>query len=175
MTKHRSKAAIIEAIQVEHRRLEKCLASVSRKEMVKRGVVGIWSVKDVLAHLTAWEQLLLSWYDAGLRGKMPSRPVPVGMSRNAIDALNQDIFEQNQKRPLASVFVEFQSSYQQVLAMVQIVPEEDMFEPGRYSWTGQLILADYIASNTCNHYLWAKTQIQKWMKVRMREGVLPLP
>ena len=42
-----------------------------------------------------------------------------------------------------------------------MIPEEDMFSPGRYAWTGRLTLADYIAGNTCNHYRWAKTQIRR--------------
>ncbi|MEK7353722.1 MAG: ClbS/DfsB family four-helix bundle protein [Chloroflexota bacterium] len=151
MTKHRSKNALIEAIQVEHLRLEKSLALISTRDMVEQGAVGTWSVKDVLAHLTAWEQLLLNWYDAGLFGKTPSPPLPTGMSKNAIDKLNQDIFEQNRKRPLASVLNEFQTSYQQVLVTMLMVQEEDMFTPGRYAWTGRLMLADYITSNTCNH------------------------
>jgi hypothetical protein len=134
--------------------------------MVKSGVVGTWSVKDVLAHLTAWEQLLLNWYNAGLHDKSPLLPVPVGMSKNAIDALNQDIFEQNRHKSLSSVLSEFQASYLQVLKLVQVVSEEDMFKPGKYAWTGRFIFADYIAGNTCNHYLWAKTKIRIWMKAR---------
>jgi len=165
MTKRRSKAELIKAIQVEHRQLDRNLVNLTKKDMVKHGVVGDWSIKDVLAHLTAWEQLLLNWYEAGLRGKMPS-PAPVGMSQSAIHALNQDIFEQHRKRPLASVWSQFQISYQQVLAIVQAIPEDDMLAPGRYAWTGRLTLVDYIAGNTCNHYRWAKTSIRKWIKAQ---------
>ena len=140
MTKYSNKSGLIEAIQVEHRLLERTLASVSKEDMVKRGMVGIWSVKDVLAHLTAWEQLLLSWYHTGLSGKSTSLPAPVGRSKKAINTLNQDIYEQNRKRPLASVWGEFQSSYQQVLTTILMVSEEDMFKPGRYAWTGRFTL-----------------------------------
>ena len=170
MTKHRNKAGLVAAIQVEHRRLEKTLALVNWNDMVREGVVGNWSAKDVLAHLTAWEQLLLRWYDEGFHGKMSSPPVPTGMSRSSEDALNQKLFEQNRKRQLASVLSEFQTSYQQVLSTVQVIPEEDMFTPGSYAWTERLTLADYIAGNTCNHYLWAKTQIQKWLKRETTAG-----
>ena len=166
MTKYRSKARLIEAIQVEHLRLEKTIAHLTEENMVKSGAVGTWSVKDVLAHLTAWEQFLLNWYDAGLHGKSTSPP-PVGMSKNAINALNQDIFEQNRRRLLSTVVSEFQASYLQVLELVQVVQEEDMFKPSTYAWTGRYTFADYIAGNTCNHYLWAKTKIHIWMKAGM--------
>jgi hypothetical protein len=132
--------------------------------MTQRGVVGEWSVKDVLAHLVAWEELFLSWYEAGLHGSIPDT-APVGMSRKAMDALNQQIFIQHRQRSLEDVLSEFRASYRQVLATVQAVPEEDLFAEGRYAWTGKLTLADYIAGNTCNHYHWAKTQIRRWRKL----------
>lgn len=32
---------------------------------------GAWSVHDILAHLLAWQRLLLDWYQAGRRGDKP--------------------------------------------------------------------------------------------------------
>jgi hypothetical protein len=40
------------------------------------GIVGEWSAKDVLAHLTEWEQMVLGWYHAGLAGETPALPAP---------------------------------------------------------------------------------------------------
>jgi len=35
---------------------------------------------------------------------------------------------------------------------------------GRYMWTGKSTLGDFVASNTCSHYRWARTLIRKWAK-----------
>jgi hypothetical protein len=83
------------------------------------------------------------------------------MSRKAIGALNQEIYENNRRRSLHEVLAEFSTSYQQVIATIQSIPEEDMFACNRFAWTGELTLADYIAGNTCNHYAWANAQIRK--------------
>jgi hypothetical protein len=163
VTKQTSKAQLLNDIVTERRRLEKSLVSLSEEEMVQPGVTGNWSVKDILAHIVAWEQLLLSWHRSGIQGQNVERP-PVGMSQRAIDELNQEIYEKHRDRCLEETKAEFSASYRQILAAIEEIPEEDMFVRGRYGWTGKLTLADYIAGNTCNHYAWAKAQIRKWRK-----------
>lgn len=160
MGKHRNKAELLEDIQVQRRRLEANLAVLTQAEMRAPGVVGTWSVKDVLAHLVAWEQLFVSWYEAGLAGEMPAT-APVGMSTKAIADLNQRIYVQNRRRSLKTIQAEFTTSHQRVWACLQAIPEEAMFAEGLYAWTGKLTLTEYIAGNTCNHYRWATTQIRK--------------
>ncbi len=163
MAKQTSKAQLLKDIQAERRRLEKTLSTLEAAEMVQAGAVGTWSVKDVLAHLAAWEKLFLDWYQAGIQGSAPGT-LPVGMGKRAIDALNQQIYTQNQGRSLEEILAEFQASYRQILAVIEAIPEGDMFSCGRFSWTGELALVDYIAGNTCSHYAWARSQISKWVK-----------
>ena len=171
MGKHRNKAELLEDIQVQRRRLEANLAALTQTEMLAPGVVGTWSVKDMLAHLVAWEQLFLSWYETGLAGAMPAT-APVGMSAKAIADLNQRIYAESRHWSLKRSRVEFETSYQRVWACLQGIPEEAMFAQGLYAWTGQLTLADYIAGNTCNHYRWATTQIRKGFRARRGKRVL---
>jgi hypothetical protein len=163
VTKQTGKAQLLKDIVTERRRLQKSLATCSEEEMIQPGVTGNWSVKDILAHIVAWEQLFLSWHIAGIQGQTAGRP-PAGMSQRAIDELNQEIYEKHRDRALEEIRAEFSASYRQMLAAVEEIPEEDMFARGRYRWTGKLTLADYIAGNTCNHYAWAKAQIRKWRK-----------
>jgi hypothetical protein len=165
MTKQRSKAELLKDIQVEHARLDRVLSTLTAEDMTHPGVVGVWSVKDVLAHLAAWEQLLLRWYEAGRQGQ-PLEPTPVGMSRKAIDALNAEIYTRYRRHSLASVLAEFQGSYAAVLTMIDAMPEEDLFAEGRYAWTGKLRVADYVAGNTCNHYRWATSHLRRQFKGR---------
>jgi hypothetical protein len=165
MAKQSNKDQLVRDIQTERRRLEKCLAVVEKTDMTLPGVVGNWSVKDVLAHLVAWEQLFLMWYQAGMRDETPAVN-PVGMRRKDIDALNQQIYEKNRSRSLDEVWNEFIDSYQQILRTVQSIPENEMFSKDFFSWTGSLKLADYIAGNTCNHYAWANTKIRMWSRRR---------
>jgi len=51
MKRRWTKKRILESINTERRRLEKNLASISDEDMLVRGVIGEWSVKDIMAHL----------------------------------------------------------------------------------------------------------------------------
>jgi hypothetical protein len=160
MTKQINRDQLLKDIRTEWSRLEKSLSALTEEEMTKPGIVGAWSIKDILAHLAAWEQLLLDWYQAGIQGRTPAK-APVGMSRKAMDALNQEIYERNRQRSLDDVLTCFRTSYQQVLATIEAIPNDDIFAHGKFAWTGRLTLADYITGNTCNHYAWARAQILK--------------
>jgi hypothetical protein len=159
LTKYTRKDELLKDIQGERRRLEKLLASLSEEQLLLPGAVGNWSVKDVLAHLVEWEQLLLEWYRCGVEGTSPAFQ-PVGMGRTAIDQLNRGFYERNRLRTLPQVLADFKASYQEILRTVQAISEEELFTPGWYTWTGRLVLADYAAANTCSHYHWASGKIK---------------
>jgi uncharacterized protein (TIGR03083 family) len=159
LTKYTRKDELLKDIQTEHRRLEKLLASLSEEQLLLPGAVGDWSVKDVIAHLVEWERLFLEWYRCGIEGTSPAIQ-PVGMGRTAIDQLNRGFYERSRLRPLPEVLADFKASYQEILDTLQVISEEEMFTPGRYAWTGRLVLADYIAANTCSHYHWASGKIK---------------
>ncbi len=163
MAKQASKDQLLKDIHTERRRLEKNLSALSAEDMIWPGVTGTWSVKDILAHLAAWEKLCLDWYQTGIQGCLPA-VTPVGMSQKSMDTLNQQIYEANRWRSLDDIIAEFHASYQQIVAVIEAIPEGDLFAQGRFHWTGKLTLADYIAGNTCNHYAWAKSQIRKRAK-----------
>ena len=91
MSKYDNKIELIGCIKKKRRKLEKTISELSREEMLVGGVVGEWPVKDILAHLMAWEKLFLTWYESGIKNKVPEI-TPVGMSRKAIAAVNEQFF-----------------------------------------------------------------------------------
>jgi hypothetical protein len=168
MAQQMSKDKLLDLIRVERRRLEDFLAELSQEDMVQSGVIGEWSVKDVLAHLVDWEQRCLNWIGVSFRGEAPETPAP-GMTWKDVDILNQQIFAKHRNRTLEAVLEEFHSSYQAILKTVEGISEEDLTNPHRFGWRAGNPLWKLIASNTNNHYCWAKTEIQKWSEA---QGIL---
>ena len=158
-----TKEKIIERIHTERRRLEKNLALLSDDDLLESSVMGGWSVKDIMAHLFDWEQRFLGWYEAGRRGEVPETPAP-GLKWSQLRILNQQVFEKHRDRTLADVRSEFQFSFTKVLDTLEKIPEKDIFEIGRYQWTGKGNIGGFILANTANHYRWAKSRIRSWMK-----------
>lgn len=165
MARPTTKAALIEQIRVERRRLEKNLDAIPEADMTQPGVIGQWSVKDVLAHLVAWETMFRNWYAAGLRGEVPEIPAP-GLTWGQLDVLNQQIYERYRDHPLDQVLAEFRESYQTTLETVQAMTEGELFAQGYYAWTQGELLAGYVSANTGSHYRWAKTGIRKWLRAK---------
>jgi hypothetical protein len=145
-----TKAALLRGIREERQRLEYAFKRISPSDMAKASHPDAWSVKDNLAHIAAWEKKLLKWYETGLRGE--KQAMPQWSQPGLVDEINLEIYQRNRGRQLDDVLQEFKESYQQILATVESMPEDGMFTSGKYDWTGQGTLADYIVGNTSGHY-----------------------
>ncbi len=126
-------------------------------------------MNDILAHLTDWEQRFLGWYAAGKRGEQPEVPGD-GYGWEAIDELNQMIYQRHKGRPMEEIQGDFDRSYEEIRALVTQLTEREIGEPGVYAWLGPANLASYILANTANHYRWAKSKIRAWWREQTAES-----
>lgn len=165
MPRPTTKKQLLEAIEIERKALEEFLAELSPAQMTRPGLVGEWSAKDVLAHLIEWEQMVLSWYSAGLKGQVPVTPAE-GFNWAQLPQLNQQIYEKHCDRPLADIEREFKSSFKKMLGTIQSLSDEEVFTRGRYAWTKNNTLGAYFISSTSSHYHWARTEMKKGLKAR---------
>jgi hypothetical protein len=149
-----SKAELIDLTHFERMKLEQKIHGLTEVEMVYPGSMGEWSVKDILQHLVDWEQRWISWYEAGKRGERVVTPES-GYNWRQMGELNEKYRQKFKNRPLEDVMSDFHTSYQQILEVIEEIPEAEMLGLRVYSWTGKLPLIAWIAGNTCQHYSWA--------------------
>lgn len=157
-----TKTDLIAAIERTRGELDDALAGLSPDAMRQPGVCGEWSIKDVLAHITGWEQHMLRWYRAGQRGEEIEWPVPGFFTDEEVQRINQMMYEQNRDRSLDAVRADFEASYADVRAAVEAMREDEIFSAGRYAWTGEHPLLAYILANTEGHYTEHAAQIRAW-------------
>ena len=144
------KTEILEQVSATHLLLEAHLSALSEAQMLQPGVNGQWTVKDVLAHVTWWEQHLLHRLKTGQDNLFQE-----GISMQAAtDRANESIYAANRSRPLAEILEEFQASYQQVLTALEALSEEDVSQAEIY---------DIIAWDTFRHYPEHTAMLQSWM------------
>ena len=144
------------------RNLYELLETLSDEQMCQATLENQWSVKDVLAHIAAWEKRCVGWIQAGLRGEKPDKP-EAGYTWEVVDRLNEKTFQENRERPLNAVQAAYRQAHQEMLAQVQALSEDDITNPQRFSWTNGRNLVPYIAANTYEHYQEHVEQIRKWM------------
>jgi hypothetical protein len=163
MPRPTTKKQLLDAMEAEGKALEQLLANLSPAQMTQPGIVGEWSIKDILAHLLEWQHMVLTWHAAGLKGKIPATPAE-GFNWSQLPELNRQIYEKHCDRPLAEIRKEFKASCKKVLNTIQALSEKELFQRGYYAWTKNNTLGTYFVSCTSSHYNWARTNIKKSLK-----------
>ena len=163
MPRPTNKQQLIDEAQKEYETLRKQVDGFTLAEMVRPGVIGEWSVKDILAHLLEWQRMFSGWYEAGLRGEKPATPAK-GYKWSELPALNQDIYERYRDARLEDVRKQLDASHKRMLEVAESLSEEELFTPGLHKWTGVSTLASYFNSCAAAHYRWARTGIRRGTK-----------
>jgi hypothetical protein len=109
------------------KRLEKAWAAIkesyaglSDSQLTEPGVMDNWSVKDILAHVTTWEEEALKYLPLILTGGKPPRYSQYG----GIDAFNARMAEQKRGLALSEVQRQLHETHRRLLDYIQSVPEE---------------------------------------------------
>lgn len=164
------KDELVADIVAEHGALRDALDRIPEAACDEPGVWGDeWSVADLISHLSAWHELLLGWWREGQGGSQPEMPAP-GYKWNETPRLNRAIQARHSGRPCAECRGRFESTHAEVLARVRGATQADLFEPGRFDWTGKNALVTYVGANTASHYRFARKVIKRWERSRAGAG-----
>ena len=163
------KTILIDEIMHAHQQLCDCIASLSAEDLMTPKTCGEWSVKDILAHITDWEQRILDWYRTGLRGETPQAPEP-GYDWNEVDAVNQAGYLKHKDQPLNAVLEEFTQSWEEVLPGIEGMSEKALYDKDQFEWLEDYLLVDVVTNNTLDHYQEHLKSIQSWMESRRITG-----
>ena len=122
------------------------------------------NLRDVLAHLTQWHQMMISWHQIGtLEGGSPVVPGE-GYTWRTLPGLNQEIWEKYQNTSLEESKNLLQKSHLKVMALIESHSNEELFSKNVYKWTKSTTLGAYFVSSTSSHYDWAIKKIRKQIK-----------
>jgi len=125
-------------------------AGLDDSRLTERGVVEDWSVKDILAHVTTWEEEALTYLPLILAGGRPPRYAAVG----GIDAFNARMTEQKRALSLAEVRAQLDATHHRLIAFIESVPDEPFATETRFRHRLRL--------DTYSHYPIHTRMIQDW-------------
>jgi hypothetical protein len=160
----KSKKSLLEQIHTERGQLEKTITRISPQGMLLPGACGEWSVKDVLAHISAWERRMIRWSQSHLKHEMPEVPLPWD-----VDRMNADSHARDKDKPLADVLEEFQCSFQDSLELVESLSQAQLETVYSDTWPMDALWKG-IAANMSWHYHEHNELIRKWFKRRGMEA-----
>jgi len=154
------KADVQQRMNEEWSALGAALAGLSEPRMLEGGVVGAWSIKDLLGHIAFWAQQAASNTELVKAGRQDQIARP-GSSKD-IDRWNAREQRLRADRPLAEVSRELEESHELALAALAGLPEEKLgldLEGGTF--------LELYAVDTYDHYREHTDQVLAWRKRRV--------
>jgi len=146
---------VLEELSGEFKRWEDLLSPLNEEEITTSRLPNGWSIKDLMAHLMAWQQVTTARLDAAQRNESPMYPEWLAgsspESEDEIHRFNARIFEIHRDRAWSQVHQDWRGGFLAVLKLGQEVPENDLVEAGRYPWlNGHPLIA--VLQGTYEHH-----------------------
>ena len=129
--------------------LLKTLERLPEAEWDVGGVCGVWSAKDVIAHLASYEIVLVEL----LSGFIDRIPTPtLDQYRDPNRNFNDEQVQLRAARTHDEVLTEYKTAHQRVLALTLQIPAETWRKPGTLPWYGVAYsLEDFIVYSYYGH------------------------
>jgi len=166
-----TRSDLLAGIRRDRAQFDALVARVGEARMTEPALEGGRSVKDVLAHVSAWEKICM----ALVRNNEPIQPPPPGETgpsepsgaegQRQTDAINDKVYQDNRDRPLADVVADAQRSYTDLVAMVEAMSQEQLETPlGGPQFAGKSPrVGELISGNSDDHYREHVAQIERWL------------
>lgn len=129
--------------------LQESYAGLPEAEMLEPGVTGAWSIRDIIAHVTWWEEEALTHLPLILAGRRPPR---YSMKYGGIDAFNARMTEHRKDLSLAQVLARRDDVHQRLIDFIQRVPDDQL--AGRF--------ARRLRLDTYGHYPKHEQAVRAW-------------
>ena len=140
------KDEVISRVRTERSRWNDIMAQIDDDLMLKPGVEGDWSAKDILAHVM--------WYEREMVGMLKSRAlVGSDLWSLPLDERNAGVHEETKNMTLDEVRAESARVFPELLEQLELLPSEACndsahFEHMPAEWEPWFV----ISGNTFNHY-----------------------
>ena len=128
---------------------------LSDAELLEPGVMGDWSVRDLIAHVTWWEEEALTHLPVILDGRQPAR---YSDTYGGIDAFNAQTTELKRNLSLAEVLRQQDDTHRRLIAFIEGVPEDQFIRETRFRHRLRL--------DTYSHYPQHAEAIRQWREQR---------
>jgi hypothetical protein len=134
----RMKHHILAALKEEFSAWEELLGGMSEAQITAPQLPSDMSVKDIIAHLWAWQQRSIARLKAARLDQEPEFPKwPATLDPNSegdTDQVNAWIYETHHDQPWSSVHQDWSEGFQQCLDLAEGISERDLLDTERYTW-----------------------------------------
>jgi DinB superfamily len=148
-----SRSRLLKRLDDAWQSLAASYAGLSDEQMLEPGVTGAWSVRDIVAHVTTWEEEALKYLPLILTGGKPPR---YSLTFGGIDAFNARMIEGKRDLPLTEVLRQRDEVHALLMDFIAAIPEPELGGETRFRRRLRL--------DTYGHYPRHAQAIAKWRK-----------
>jgi len=134
---------------------ENLLGSLSEEKVITPHFDFGWSIKDVLAHLWAWQQISIARMEGGLQDREPVFPKWIVESvknwEEDADEVNALTFETQHQKPWSEIYQNWRNGFLQFLELGEKISERDLLDGDRYPWLKGYSLAFILVASYDHH------------------------
>lgn len=159
------KADVMADVRRGREALRQALDGLSDEQMLQAGAVGIWSVKDTLAHLVAWEAELVTMLS---RLDQYKHRVPLLVEIEDVDEWNDEQYRTSASRSLAAILDDFHGVHKHLLLTIETLDDRTLDDNSRFAWMEGEPLSYLIAETATWHEEEHAEDILTW---REAEGI----
>ena len=152
------KQQLLKRLETAWTALKESYTGLSDAQLLEPGVMGDWSVKEILAHVTIWEEEALKYLPKVSNGEKPPRYVQYG----GIDAFNAQMIEQKRSLALSEVLSQLDETHRRLINYLQSVSEEH--------FRGETRFRHRLRLDTYSHYPLHARAIQEWQERVLKSG-----
>jgi hypothetical protein len=127
------RAELVAELNSENEAYETLLGQIGEEHMEEAGVAGAWSLKDVVAHLTAWRRRTVGRLEAVAKGEPePASPWPADLQED--DEINAWFHDRDRGKSVREVLSDSRDVFQRLRAAIEKLPEDALNDPSRFPW-----------------------------------------
>jgi hypothetical protein len=146
---------LLKRLEREWRAFMESYAGLSDAELMEAGVTGAWSVRDIIAHVTTWEEEALKHLPSILAGRRPPR---YSIVYGGIDGFNALMSAKKEGLSLSEVFRQQEEIHRRVVDLIERAPETQLIGETRFRRRLRL--------DTYGHYRLHARAIRRWRQPR---------
>jgi hypothetical protein len=125
MNKHQ----LLKKIDSAWQQFKESYCGLTESQMTHSGVTGEWSIKDILGHVTTWEEEALKYLPMVMQERRPPRYKDL---YGGMDSFNAMMTEKKRSLSISEILKQMNSTHQELIAFLNTIPEEMLTSETRF-------------------------------------------
>jgi hypothetical protein len=149
------KDSVMRMLRDEFARWDRLLTQMDEEDILSPRFPEGWSLKDVLAHLYAWQRRSVARAEAGLFDHAPQLgDWPAGFDpaeEEPVDEVNAWIYATHRDLDWPTIYQSWRLTFLRLIQLGSLLPEDTLIQKDRFAWLPGYALIDVFTGSLEHH------------------------